>query len=234
MECGYEALRERIGRRVGAEEPDHRHRLLLPPRNDRPHHRRAAEQRDEKELHVIRSPRRRGRAARADASRPKILAVCGVDDKLEFGRLHDRAGRRLGTLGDRTASYVRPDAPHPSGWRHELHQPACIGKVAYRKPAGLTSWHRQVGKLHPPIAGAVLATKRTWGSRRRWRRSHRSRGWCWLGRLEFSTRWREPPTAPLERGLGIGIGRIKERGHTNRTGHQLRRGVPAALPRTQH
>jgi hypothetical protein len=50
---------ERAGRaqirRIGAEEPDHRQRLLR-PRRQRPRSRRAAEQR-----RLIRSPRRRGR-----------------------------------------------------------------------------------------------------------------------------------------------------------------------------
>src|SRR6516162_513962 len=46
MECGQEVLRERIGRRVAAEEPDHRHRRLLRACRERPSHR-TAEQGDE-------------------------------------------------------------------------------------------------------------------------------------------------------------------------------------------
>src|SRR6516165_6791915 len=54
MECGQEVLRERIGRRVAAEEPDHRHRLLR-PRRERPRGC-AAEERDElAALHSITS-----------------------------------------------------------------------------------------------------------------------------------------------------------------------------------
>src|SRR6516165_5179319 len=46
MECGQETLRERIGRRVGVEKPDHRHRWLLRARRERPRCR-AAEERYE-------------------------------------------------------------------------------------------------------------------------------------------------------------------------------------------
>ena len=53
-------------RRCGVKEPDHRHRRLLRPRRERPRRRRAAEQRDELAARVIRSPRRRGRAATAE------------------------------------------------------------------------------------------------------------------------------------------------------------------------
>src|SRR5437764_14564715 len=48
MECGQEALREHIGRRVAAEESYHRHRRLLCARRERPPGCRAAEQRDER------------------------------------------------------------------------------------------------------------------------------------------------------------------------------------------
>jgi hypothetical protein len=47
MECGQEVLRERIGRRIGAEEPDHRHRVLLRPRHERPRSRCTTNKRDE-------------------------------------------------------------------------------------------------------------------------------------------------------------------------------------------
>src|SRR5262249_53387003 len=41
MECGQEVLRERIGRQVAAEEPDHRHPRLLRASNKRPRRRTA-------------------------------------------------------------------------------------------------------------------------------------------------------------------------------------------------
>ena len=48
---------------------------LLRPRRERPRRRRAAEERDELAALIIRSPRRRGRAASAARSRPSALAV---------------------------------------------------------------------------------------------------------------------------------------------------------------
>ena len=54
----------RVGvRRAAAEKANHRHRRLLRPRRHRPRRRRAAEQGDELAARIIRSPRRRGRAA---------------------------------------------------------------------------------------------------------------------------------------------------------------------------
>src|SRR5262249_46787115 len=68
-----QTVREFIGR-CRVEKPDHRHRRLLRPRRERPHHCRAAEQRDERAtLHSITSSAR----ARNDSGivSPSALAV---------------------------------------------------------------------------------------------------------------------------------------------------------------
>jgi hypothetical protein len=68
-----------------AEIPDHRHAGLLRARPERPRRSRAAEQRDESaSIHgkpLIRSPRRRGRAAWGAPQRPGGV---GVNDQLEL------------------------------------------------------------------------------------------------------------------------------------------------------
>src|SRR5262245_28580542 len=74
MECGQEALRERIGRRVGAEEPDYRHWWLLRACRERPRDGCAAEQRDElAPLHSMTSSARA--SSLSGTVRPSAFAV---------------------------------------------------------------------------------------------------------------------------------------------------------------
>ena len=96
----HASLPFRIVRRSRGEHPDPPHALgLLRARRERPRRCRAAEQRDELAARLIRSPRRRGRAA-SPAPRGRAWRRLQVDDQLELGRLHDRQVGGLRALED--------------------------------------------------------------------------------------------------------------------------------------
>ena len=84
--------------------------------------------------------------------------------------------------------------------------------------------HRQVGKLHPPIAeNAVAGDEEGVGPFAREGGEDRIDlvAGAGLDDLNFQPDGASGRLHLSQRGLGIGIGRIKERGHTNGTGHQL-------------
>ena len=82
------------------QEPDHRHRWLLPARCHRPRGRRAAEQRDELAPssfdHLIGAAEQWDRKGETER-----LGDPKVDDELELGELHDRQVCRLRAVQNR-------------------------------------------------------------------------------------------------------------------------------------
>ena len=129
---------------------------------------------------LIRSPRRRARAASAARSRPSAGGL-EVDDQLELGRLHDRQFRGLGALED--AAGIDADLT-----------------IRIRKAGFRSSSARRLRQIHasnrsreprgaPPARQVEApAVEERIGGRRRGhqaaraqalRKPHRFRGWCW-------------------------------------------------------
>ena len=96
----------------------------------------------------IRSPRRRGRAARRHGEAERLGGL-EVDHQLELGRLHDRQVGRLLAFEDAAGI----DAELTTLIRivgSVAHQPAGLGKVTHCICRGNRMMRRQGGKLHPP------------------------------------------------------------------------------------
>ena len=137
----------RTCRAIAVEEPDHRHRRLLRARRERPHAA-APPSSVMNSRRLIRSPRRRGRAASADLE--QRLGGLEVDDEIEFGRLHDRQIGGFSALKDAAgvdagADETRPQDRFRSSSARRLRQRSRWGKTAGSRVA-----RRKRRKLHAP------------------------------------------------------------------------------------